>query len=259
MKKILTILSSVLLTPMGATFSVSCDPVVSVPSKSYQGTTSELNIFFNNKNTIKPYDLNYLEYINDSWEHFGFESSLSSNKIDITSPSVSENDQKFINVLTEIYKPSSPNDFTGLTIVVENIFLNSINVKRSEDGVYKTKVQSDLALTIQKGWKEQGKILASITNSTDLNKLETFSFINKIITGIGFGLKVNDEQKTDEKTGDEYYEVKGSLSDKERPQFTSKLISSAQSKLSLNLTDSIKFDKTDKSKMTIDGMEYRFV
>ncbi|AUM62649.1 hypothetical protein [Spiroplasma monobiae] len=251
MKKFLTILSSFLIAPSFSTLTVACDPIESIPSKSYQGTTKEINVLFNNDNgdVIKPYDLNYLFFINDSWEHFGFESSLSSNKID--NPNIVSDDNEFINILNEIYKSKTPNDFTGMTIVVENIFVNSIDVKVDGEN-YETTLQSDLALTIKKGWKEQGKILASINNSPNpLNKEETFSFINKIIEGIGFGLKVSDKKI------DGAYQIIGNIENNQKERFISRLSSSTLSKMNLNLDGKIIF--SGNKTMTIDGVEYKFV
>ncbi|AUB31544.1 hypothetical protein [Spiroplasma floricola] len=263
MKKILSIFSSIFIIPLASALSVSCEAIVTIASKSYKGKTDEINIFFNGKNIIKPYNLKYLEFINDSWEHFGFESSLSSNKIENNLILVTTDEEKnFINVLSEIYKPlviaTDLYDFTGMTIIVENIFLNSINVKRVNENDYSTTIESELALTIKKGWKEQGKILASLSNSTPLDKAETFLFINKIINGIELNLKVSDNMVKDEKTNEKYYEIQGSLSETQQAQFTSKLISRANAKLSLDLTDKITFDDKQNT-LQIDGINYKFV
>ncbi|WP_342259235.1 hypothetical protein [Spiroplasma endosymbiont of Dioctria linearis] len=264
MKKIIYILSSLFIIPTSAIMSVSCDPLISIASKSFTGFTNDINIFFKDNETIKLYNLDYLEFINDSWEHNGFESSLSSNKIannkvelDLDNPTEAE----FLKILAEIYNPNiieNSYDFTGMTIIVENIFLNSIVVK-NVDGAYSTKVESDLALTIKKGWKDQGKVLASLTNSNPLNKSETFNFINKIIDGINFRLKVLEKQN---EKGNWDYEIDGTLNEDQKKAFISKLTWSAKTKLSLDLTGKITFEKissTQEEFMIIDEFRYKFI
>ncbi|WP_339020143.1 hypothetical protein [Spiroplasma endosymbiont of Atherix ibis] len=263
MKKIFSIFSSIIIITLASALSVSCEPIVTIASKSYKGGTNEINIFFNNKDVIKPYNLKYLEFINNSWEHFGFDSSLSSNKIENNIIIVrTEEEKKFISVLSEIYKPliisTDKYDFTGMTIIVENIFLNLVDVERIDENNYSTIIESELALTIKKGWKEQGKILASLSNSTPLDKEETFLFINKIINGIEFNLKVSDAMKENEETNEKYFEIQGSLSEAEQTQFISNLIYRASTELFLNLTDKIIFDN-QKNELKIDGVNYKFV
>ncbi|AGR42110.1 hypothetical protein [Spiroplasma diminutum] len=269
MKKILYILSSVFFIPTSSILTTACDPIISIASKSFTGTTDDLNIFFNDKSTIKPYSLQYLEFINDSWEHNGFESSLFSTKIQnskITPDLDNETEVEFIKILSEIYKPAISDttyDFTGMTIVVENIFLNSIkvDVNENENRSYATNIESDLALTIKKGWKEQGKILATVTTSKPIEKDETFKFINKIIEGLNFKLKVSDEPIEEaEIDSKNYYEIQGSLSKDEQNAFINKLILTANSRLSLDLTGLINFPDDDNGKtMEIDGIKYKFV
>ncbi|ALD66404.1 hypothetical protein [Spiroplasma cantharicola] len=264
MKKIIHILSSLFIIPTSSIMSVSCKPIISIASKSFTGFTNDLNIFFKKNETIKVYNLEYLEFINDSWEHNGFESSLSSNKIEnnivelnINNPTEAE----FIQTLSEIYNPNVIDnfyDFTGMTIIVENIFLNSI-VVNNENGFYNTKVESDLALTIKKGWKDQGKILASLTNSNALNKTETFYFINKIISGINFRLKVLEKQNEDDNWD---YEIEGSLNDDQKKAFVNKLVFSAKTKLSLDLSNKITFEMDENSAdefLIIDNFKYKFI
>ncbi|WP_338984262.1 hypothetical protein [Spiroplasma endosymbiont of Diplazon laetatorius] len=253
MKKLLSVLSTIMISST-STLTVACDPIVSIASKSYTGETKDINIFFEDNDTIKPYDLRYLRFINDSWEHYGFESSLSSNKVDKHKTNIDENN-KFLEILIDIYKPTRDGnnlDFTGMTIVIENIFLNSIVVVRDKDGNYSTQIESELAITIKKGWKETGKVLATVKNINPLDKNRTFDFINRIMMGIEPSIIVSEERN---KYGD--FEIQGNISKDMQDRFSNKLITSANSKLSLDLTGLVSFNEEENS-MTIDGQKYIF-
>ncbi|ASP28273.1 hypothetical protein SCORR_v1c05010 [Spiroplasma corruscae] len=187
MKKLLSILGlMVIVTP--SLNVISCEQIETFPSKHANVKTSSLEKFFEQKNNIKPYNIDYIELINNSWEHIGFENNISTHKIDYSFVSISDSEIKsdFFSSLIELYEPTTADginyDFTGLTFYIENIFLNLISVNSE----FELTVNSDVAITIKKGWKTVGKILLTLENDVPYEKKETINFINKILLNMNY-------------------------------------------------------------------------
>ncbi|AKU79748.1 hypothetical protein [Spiroplasma turonicum] len=221
MKKILSLLTALSMSSTSISV-ISCEQIESFPSKHANVNTTTLEKFFLPENNLKPYNTKYMELINNSWEHIGFNNNISTHKIDHSIVDISEKEllTDFFNSLVNLYTPSKDKnnlyDFTGLTFYIENIFLNLISV----DVNLELTVNSDIAITIKKGWKTVGKILLTLENDIPYNINETIYFINKIFYSTKFvkSITKNEDKKTidvfdfiinsnlNEKNFDEFFE-----------------------------------------------------
>ncbi|WP_144416400.1 hypothetical protein [Spiroplasma litorale] len=224
MKKLLIFLLSINIVTSTSLSVISCDQIETFPSKHANAKTSILQKFFEIENNIKPYDVRYIELINNSWEHIGFNNNISTYKIDksIIELSNEEKVSEFFASLIEIYNPKyngNVYDFTGLTFYIENIFLNQIMVNENLE----LTVNSDVAITLKKGWKTVGKILLTLENDELYSKLETTYFINKIMTSTSFGIEIfENTENLDESCN---FFIKGNIKQDNFDSFIDEIIS----------------------------------
>ncbi|AGR41144.1 hypothetical protein [Spiroplasma taiwanense] len=273
MKKLLLIFSSFSIFSFPVLVT-ACEAIETFPSKNFSTTTNVINKFFSEEiNKIKPYNFKYLQLINNSWEHIGFESNLSTHKANnviFDSSNLTIEEKSFVDILSSLYNPIIMDDeinFTGLTFAIENIFLNSITLNKEFESV----AQSEIAITIKKGWKISGKLLLTLeTSSNDLiPKEETFQFINKIIESLKFNFKIQENyefEETEEIADDYDFYITGNIDSIIFDSFREELLKKQFILNGLNLKNSdIQYEEIESNgedlikTITIAGIKYRFV
>lgn len=171
MKKLLSLFlaSNIVIAPISSI--ISCETKEQLFAESAKTKTSIINEIFSNSemNKIKPVEYAYLNYINKSWEHLGFDNFISEYKILNGIINLEEQDDDsldFVQVVAKISKRNIVDNIVDLTAVgftIENIFVNSFYIDTAEDSNY-LKIDSTIALTVNLGWKQIGKILLDITS-----------------------------------------------------------------------------------------------
>ncbi|WP_157087581.1 hypothetical protein [Spiroplasma helicoides] len=183
-------------------FVASCEPVKSFPSISSKTDLTTLNYLFE-KNNIEIINFDYLNYINGYFEHNGFTDVLETKKITNNilevNNSWTEEIKSYYESLSKIYLPiinENVYDFTGMTFIVENIFVDDfsflIQSSDDNDNDLKSKVSCTMAITILKGWETMGKILLDVSmNESDyFTGTDSFQFINKWMETIYSDIKI---------------------------------------------------------------------
>ncbi len=196
-KKFLTLFSLIPVSFSPLTV-ISCEPIQTFPSISSRITTDGLEKLFSGDNKITPVNFKYLEYINGYWEHNGFESSLDTYKVNnhivnIYGETEEEIAEKiFFTSLAQIFDTSLVNneyDFTGLTFVIENIFVDSLTFNYQQK-ILETNTQTTLAVTVNKGWETKGKMLLEVKTSEPYSEIDAYAFICKWMESTLYNFKV---------------------------------------------------------------------